>query len=406
MQSRALLHPKHDFFRLWMGLSISRFGDTLLTVWSISIIYSNSNSTLLVSLVFLSGLVPDIFFTLFAGSVVDIYEPKRVLRASSFLQALCVAPLLLIKGDSGDINTAIAIIIVCNFVQSVFNTLMSVSVTVLIPETVQSGDLPRANSLLSLSSSICGILGFAVGGVILSLMGSKVVILFDMASFAAVIITVGLVNSNCSERPKRRRLNLKFLFDGIATIYRSRLLRLLIMWAAFGNLAIAPIMTSIPQLAFESRGLINPLSWYYVSFFTGTFLGSLVSSVYPIRHFSRTLIYSGFGLVLCLAVLSRTDFAFFHISAIFLLSISVIYSSMTVVTLIQGRTEREVLGRVASSFDILAKSILGLAFLATGIASTLVPLRWIFIFSIMAISLTIPVTYKHRSVIDASPDVA
>ncbi|MBN2069024.1 MAG: MFS transporter [Opitutales bacterium] len=395
-----LIFRNNNYFRLWFALSVSSLGDTLLSLWSICLVYNYTKSSFFVSLVFLAGSIPDILFRLISGAFVDRYNPKKILCLSGLFQSVALLPLLLIPYT--DKSFILWVVVIVNFLQSIFNTFFSSSVSVLVPGIVDKEDLSKANAMIGLTGSILGFLGYGVSGILLSFISPTTIVIIDIVSFLVVSVISYLITYNYNSENCRIDINLKTIFEGVSFIRKQPLLKFFIVWAVLGNLTMAPVMVFLPSIA--SRFSMNalegsPLSLFYMAIAAGSFVASLFLSFCSVRNGRKILFVSGTVISISIIVLELSDIVIITLLSCFSISFSITYSAVVLVTVFQTVTPKNLLGRVGSTFDMIAKTSFPLGYFLVGLASTSVPVFYLFIISsLLMLSSTLFVFVFDKSI--------
>ncbi|MBC2606098.1 MFS transporter [Pelagicoccus albus] len=385
-----------EFLKLWFGTSTSTFGDALFTIWSVSIVYSSSKSPLLVSLVFLSGMLPDILFQPIAGAIVDRYNPKKILSISATAQTIpLIGVALLAYTDSKYLTASI---IIFNVIESIFNTAYHNSVYVLTPATTQNEDIVSANSAIRSASEISNILGFALGGFLLAHLGSITAIGINVASFAIVAL-VGYflkIPKKLENRENENSFQLNDLLLGFKYTIKIKRLRFFIIWAAVGNLALAPVMILLPSVVDRLHpGNEALLGLHYVSMSIGGLLGSLTLPLLKLPADKKFFVVSTSFLALFTAVIAFTSHTSLSLVCVCMISMTMVVSSIQVVSEFQKTVDIDILGKSISSFEFFGSLGLPFAIIASGFFSTVFSIESILLWA--AVLLLAVATYAMVS---------
>jgi len=358
-------HP--DYFKLWAAISISSFGDVLLTIWSVTFVSQKSDSSLLVALVFISAILPNILFALMAGSIADYFDSRKVLSVSALLQALILLPLIfgILYLDKGLVTLIVAI----NFLQSLANTLFNSSIQVLLPQSVPPELIQKANGRMSMSAEICGLLGFAVGGWLLATINHALIVAIDIATFVVVILAASLLQlvptSDKDESP-----SLSFMINGLRHIAGSSRLRFLLIWAFLMGITVSPIAISLPAIANK----ISPddpmlLSWHYIAMSGGSLLASVGISFWTVKRYREVLLFMGSLLGLSVFLLSWSHHVIVTLTATGVFGATSLFCMILIFSLLQKNTPRPLMGRVCAGFNIAVQAIVPPLYLLIGILS-------------------------------------
>jgi MFS family permease len=179
----ALKNPA--FRKLWAanlvsGSAIAAHGTAAF--WVLSSL-GKSESTLFLSLMATLSSLPFSLFTLPAGAIADLVDRKKVLSAVNLWQA-AVAIGLAILGVTHLLSSYV--ILASAFLFGVGFAFGSPASEAVVAEMVSAEDPPAANNLGGLRMNIAGIVGPALGGLLIPLVGPNALFAFNGLGFFLV----------------------------------------------------------------------------------------------------------------------------------------------------------------------------------------------------------------------------
>jgi MFS family permease len=181
----ALRNPVYR--NLWLATLLSgtcvSAHDTAAT-WAMNML---SPSPFLLSLMSTVASLPFFFFTLPAGALADMLDRKKLMLVMNFWLA-GTAALLAIIGLLGLLSPWI--ILVCVFLTGVGFAFNSPAWTAVVPDIVTDAELPSAATLGGLQLNISGIIGPAIGGILLRFFAPNWVFALNAACFFVVILAI------------------------------------------------------------------------------------------------------------------------------------------------------------------------------------------------------------------------
>ncbi len=160
------------FATLWTGGLFSLFGDRVNQVVLGFFVLRETGSFIAVSFVFFAATVPNLVFGSLAGTFVDRANQKRVMVLSDFIRAGLVFML--------PIAAAVSTV----FVYPLVFMVTSVSIffrparEAVIPRIVPADELMAANSATWMSETLADIVGYALAGLLLLVLGSEFTLAF------------------------------------------------------------------------------------------------------------------------------------------------------------------------------------------------------------------------------------
>ncbi len=339
--------------------------------------------------VLIAEVVPVLAVSAFAGVYVDRWNPKRTMLVSDALRGLLMSSLVLLAllpegavSRAGQLIWIYAVVFLCSIVSRFFLPARLGIVTDLVaPES-----LAKASSLSGVSSSIAGLIGPVLAAPLLFSAGLQWAMILNVASFGGSFLLIaavpyrraadaGSTTPGGGTAPQVRRSGFRSeLTAGLRVIWRSRVLRVLVICALIVNLG-AGLLTTL-NVFFVQNNLHTDTKYYGVlatCTAVGDLIGALLSATVAARlgvnrAFTFTLALSG---AILLVYARQSEFAV--AAALFILmSLPISVLNVAITPILIGATPRELLGRVAGVFQPLTQvtNLAGMA-LAGYLASTL-----------------------------------
>ncbi len=195
----ALRHKR--YFYLWLGLLISIAGSQMQNAalhWHIRTLTDEPNPLALGG-IGLARILPVVIFSFLGGPVADTFNRRRVLFITQSAMAL-VALALAVLTLTGHIT--IWYIYLLTAIQAAAQAFDGPARQAMIPSIVPVKDLPNAFSMSSIAQNTGAIIGPALAGVVIAVLGQEYTYLFNAISFLAVIIALilmGKVNQDATQ---------------------------------------------------------------------------------------------------------------------------------------------------------------------------------------------------------------
>jgi len=229
-------------------------------------------------LVLLCAALPRLVFLLLGGVIADRVRSRAALMAVVEVVAgvaQFVAGLLFLSGRAT--VPALAMLAVLNGTAA---SIYYPTSTGLIPHLATGDDLQSANALLRLSTNLAGILGTAVGGVLVATAGPGPALLIDSATYAVSAVLLALVRAGvrAGERDDAGSSMLDDLVHGWREFTSRRWVWLVVLLFSLSNFGFtAAIGVLGPVLSLEEFGGASSWAAVMVSFSLGTLVGVLVA---------------------------------------------------------------------------------------------------------------------------------
>src|ERR1700746_1018863 len=146
-----------------------------------------SPSAFLLSLMATVASLPFFFFTLPAGALADMVDRRKLMLVMNFWLS-CTAALLAICGFLGFLSPWI--LLLCVFLTGVGFAFNSPAWSAVVPDIVTDAELPSAATLGGLQLNISGIIGPAIGGILLRFVSPNVVFATNAICFLLLLTAV------------------------------------------------------------------------------------------------------------------------------------------------------------------------------------------------------------------------
>ncbi len=265
---RAL--KSRPFAMIWIGQTISNLGDGifyLALAWQVLLM---THSATAMGIVLIAGMIPRLVFVLIGGVTADRLPRRLIISMLGFTGHLQFWHLMVEA-------------LLFGIVDGFFNP----AILAITPDLVEKDDLPSANALISLSSTLAQLLGPAVGAGFIALTGPMGAFAANALSFfisVAFLLPVRIPERHMNkplqmqepgvdgtpvegvpatqgvpeEQPAKRRGMRGILADvgeGMVYVRHSRWLWVTLINAAIGNIGImASLVTSMPKLVHDVYG--------------------------------------------------------------------------------------------------------------------------------------------------------
>ncbi|HEX2102794.1 MAG TPA: MFS transporter [Solirubrobacteraceae bacterium] len=206
-----LLRPlrERDFALLWLGMTISLLGDGIFLVAQAWQVYDLDNDPVALSLVGTAWTVGMVAFLLTGGIVSDRAERRKVLIAADLLRCAALVAMGVLSLTGGvEIWHLVALSLLIGAGEAFFGPAFGA----LVPDVVATEHLVQANALDQLvRQAAARLLGPALGGAVVALVGPGTAFLIDAATFllSAACIAALQVRSLPQARARSARRELR-----------------------------------------------------------------------------------------------------------------------------------------------------------------------------------------------------
>jgi MFS family permease len=181
----ALRNPV--FCRIWLATVLSGTFVSSQDVMATWLMHNLGASPFLLSLMATAASTPFFLFTLPAGAAADIVNRRTVIICALLWQAAW--SVILAIGAWTEVITPRAVL-ACIFALGIGLALAAPAWGAIVPDIVDKEELPSAITLGGVQLNLSGIVGPALGGVLLPLLGAPLVISFNTLAFLLVAYAV------------------------------------------------------------------------------------------------------------------------------------------------------------------------------------------------------------------------
>ncbi len=172
--------------RLLAGEFISGIGDWLYLVAVLVVVYSESNSPVLLGVVGAARILPYVLLSVPAGIVADRFDRRMVLLVTDVARGI----LMLVLVGAVIVGAPTLVIIGVSILAACFSTFFGPAIASLLPTLVDESDLGPANSAWATLDNVAFIVGPALAGVVLASGGLEFAFLLNAVSFAVVAVVL------------------------------------------------------------------------------------------------------------------------------------------------------------------------------------------------------------------------
>jgi MFS family permease len=225
-RKEVLRSPLHHpaFRRLWLGLVISRLGDQFTVIALIWFVLQLTGSGVAIGLLVFCFQLPTTISSPLMGKLLDRCQPRTIMAVDNFGRACIIGaiPALYLFG---------ALHLWMVYVLALFSGILSpateVGCRLVIPRLVPDEVLEKANSLSSISWDFATLVGPALAGILVSVIGAPNVLLLDAASFVLMGTMVLSIPHLQSLRTSMEEVENHKSLLGFGTIFRMKAVRFL-----------------------------------------------------------------------------------------------------------------------------------------------------------------------------------
>jgi len=364
-----------NFSFLWVGQIISNFGDRFTYMANMALIVFNwGGSAMETGGMFIAMSLPAIVLGPIAGVFVDRYNKKKVMILCDLARAAIVP--LLIFADS-----LIQVYIIVFFISSISRFFYPAR-SAMIPSIVKREQLLVANSLSNSTYEFSAIAGYAIGGMLVGILGVKMVFIIDSISFlvsALFILMVYFVpiKKNITMTGNTIGRIVEELKSGVRYSYVERRVLFILLLLGSAILAFAGInilwvilIRDVMGMGIEGMGALESV------FGGGMLIGTFVVGFIGHKYRNKRLILSGFGVSsLSLLMIGLIPLLAPVLFFAFLAGAFISFVNIPTVTVLQKVVPEDMLGRVFALLGTMTESAGVISMVAIGFLADIFPVQ-------------------------------
>lgn len=220
-----------DYRTLWTAQLLSILGDQLARVALTVLVYQRTRSPLLAGVTFAASIVPAVAGSLWLGWLADRYSRRTVLLTGDLISCALVA-VMAVPGVP--LAVLVVLLVVVTGVSGPYMAARGAVNRDVLGERLY----PLGQSATQTAYQAGQVAGFAVAGVVVAVVGARVALAADAATFA---ISAGLIWAWLSRQPAAGRRERGGFLDGARVIWASPVARV-----AFG-LELLAMFFAVPE---------------------------------------------------------------------------------------------------------------------------------------------------------------
>ena len=268
---RALLQKlfiNRDYGLLFMGRLVSQVGDGILYFALTWLVLDLTGSGTALGTLLLVSSIPGVVLAPLAGVLADMWNRKSIVVITDIVRGLVLLALGAVHAAG---HLSLAMLYAATIAFSICGVLFGPAISAAIPGMVKREELTAANARNNFSRSATGIIGPALGALLLALVGYTGVfiitgICFLLSALSEMFIRFPKQELGTSQRgwEQVRAYGVNFR-DGFTYVWQNSSLRGMIGYAIALNFIAAPIMSIIMpyfgkevlQMSAEHYGLVK-----------------------------------------------------------------------------------------------------------------------------------------------------
>ena len=272
------LRTNRDFAKLLVSQTVSAAGDAVSATAMPLLVLALTGSGVAMGIVGAVNAGADFVMAAFAGALADRGDRKRMMFGADLGRAILTAlvPLSVLLG-----GPTMAVIVLVTAPMAILRSFFRAGYIASMPNLVGRSQLARGNGVLETGTSVAFILGPAIAGLLVAVIGPGATLVVDAVSFAISSLGIALIRRDLrapADRPPSRVLD--DVREGFVFVVRHPILRALILTFATSTAALVPIGAAMTFRVVRDLG--QPPAVFGLTV-TAIGLGTVVGSLFAAR---------------------------------------------------------------------------------------------------------------------------
>jgi MFS family permease len=277
MASLLSLLRDRDFALLWWGGLVSNIGNGF-TIVAVSWLLAERGSPEDLGLFFLVFEVAAIVGGLLLTGIMDAHSRRRLMIVDAMVRGLAVA---LVPAVGLVTPVGLGVVLASAGVLGVSSPAAAVGQRAMVVELLDETRLGAANAAEGVQWTTSWLVGPAIGGVLVAVIGPLPTLWVDAATFLVFALALSAMSARADRLPHRasqRRSYRADLSEGLAYVRRERLMWTIVQLTAGARLAEGVFLVALPFLVIQGGGEAHHLGLLMAVGGTGSLLGSLIAA--------------------------------------------------------------------------------------------------------------------------------
>lgn len=394
-----------SFWRLFLSQGTTNIGDVLYIVALITVIYSSSQSVLLLSVLPFTITICQFVCGLFSPVVIDRFQLKLLLLMSQGLKIILFLLLIwILSGESIHFSIVFSIVALI----SIADGIQQPVTFALIPSIVSDDQLLRANSLFSISFQTTDLLTWSVGAVFVAMFGYQLAIAMTLTFYVSSFIILLFVHVRPTveiEQDDHSTSTWNSLTEGWRMITGNLILSRF-LWISLIRGMSYPIWVAAVLYVFVDQVLhMNESLWGYLN--AVRILGSIIGGI-VIYKFAANMQGKHVQYLLIAVATTAVLSVLFGINAFPIAALLIVFmigfpeqvEDVIQTTMTQEQVKDNQLAKVYTAQNVIYYLIFGISVLGIGWLIDLFHVQIIFIFASLLLFVNLLIVYNMKHSIE------
>ncbi|WP_026905678.1 MFS transporter [Paucisalibacillus globulus] len=352
-------------------------------------------------MLFFVAAIPRLILLVVGGIIADRVNKRTILFWSDFTRAILIGILIvLISTDT----VAIWHLLVLSGLFGISDAFSYPAMQSLIPTLLEEDQLQRGNSFIQMTAQISPILGPALGGTLIALLGftgvfSVACVLLLLASIAVLFIRV----KESEESNEENHTPLADLKEGFLYARKNELIISVVIMALFLNLFFSgPIAIGMPVIVKDIfEGSAVSLATIQTSMGVGALLGAILLASWKLKKPGKVVISGLIGLGIAFSTMGMSTNIWMMAGLVALMAVLTQIINIPLITMLQQTTDKRMLGRMMSMFMTVSTGLTPISYVVTSsLIAVGVSIQWTIVVSGAIVTLIAIYNLRNKKILE------
>jgi MFS family permease len=240
-----------EFRALWLAQLLSVAGDQLARVAMTVLVFDRTHSALWTALTYAVTFLPWVIGGLALSGLAD-QRPRREVMVACDVARMVLVCLMALVGLKAAAAPALWIMVALLFVVTLLDSPFKSARSAMLPDVLPGERYVLGVAVTQTTLQVGMVSGFALGGVVVAVLGVRIALLADAATFAASAVLVRLwvrPRSAAAQPAAGRRSQLAQMAAGVRLVFGDRRLRTLMLLGWLVAFYVVPMGLAAPYAA-------------------------------------------------------------------------------------------------------------------------------------------------------------
>lgn len=353
-------------------------------------------------LLFFVAAIPRLILLMVGGIIADRVNKRTILFWSDFSRAILIG-ILVVLIVTNQIEIWHLLFLAGLF--GISDAFSYPAMSSLIPTLLEDDQLQRGNSLIQMTNQISPILGPALGGTLIALLGFEGVfsVALVMLLLAAIAILFIRLKNMESVEEGEKHTPLADLKEGFQYARKKELIISVVIMALFLNLFFSgPIAIGMPVIVKDVfHGSAVSLATIQTSMGIGALAGAILLASWRLKSPGKTVVIGLIGLGLAFGTMGLSSNIWMMAGLVALMSVLTQVVNIPLITMLQQTTEKRMLGRMMSMFMTVSTGLTPVSYIVTSsLIAAGISIRIIILVSGIVVTLIAIYSFRNKKLLD------